>query len=323
MTDRQQVEIDIHETQQYLKELRSYQSELRRNLECMSIPYNQFKVNRNFQDGNAMFNSVARIALDNFDSRSKWLISKLTLNNCSDIMDRIGDIYNQLNHSMEPFNIIITDEYYDLKIKECWYEHKLLLYKSRRKEIEKAEREIIKEQVKEEKQIEKEKAKYEKERMDLQYKYAKLKDENKKQDIQNQISYIDKLIEQDEYRLRHNRCGYVYVVSNDDMSPNQYKIGITRRTVEERMKELGSGASHSFPMNVHGYVYCEDCFQVEATMHRVLADKRVNQLNPKKEWFKTTLEEIATAFRENCGITIDLQPASSEAYEFSRKEIDL
>ena len=130
-------------------------------------------------------------------------------------------------------------------------------------------------------------------------------------------------IEKNEYALKHNRAGYVYVVSNDDMKEGQYKIGITRRTIEERMNELGSGASHSFGMNLHGYVYCEDCFAVESMLHKHFADQRVNQVNPRKEWFKTTLQDIQQAFKELFDIDIILTDIADENYLYSKEKIQL
>lgn len=323
MNNKDDIKNNIKDIQKYLKELRAYQNDRFKTFSCVEIPYNQLKINKTFQGGNDMLESVAELAIDTFDSKTRELVSKLTINNCDDIINRIYDIYANLNESLTVFRIELDEECYSLKAKECWYEYDLLKQKKILKEIEQAEKEILKEQLKEEKQIERNKEKREKERMNLQYKYMNAKDEKQKEQIQQKIRELSVLIDGDEYRLTHNRCGYVYVVSNDDMSPNQYKIGITRRTVEERMKELGSGASHSFPMNVHGYVWCNDCFKVESTIHKALKHCRVNQLNPKKEWFKTTLDEIRRAFKEHCDIDIDLEDVSNEAYQFSKKELDI
>ena len=107
------------------------------------------------------------------------------------------------------------------------------------------------------------------------------------------------------------------------MKEGQYKIGITRRTVEERMKELGSGASHSFGMNVHGYVYCDDCFEVESKLHKHFANNRINQVNPRKEWFKTTLEDIKQAFKELFNIDIELVETADENYLYSKDKLKI
>ena len=141
--------------------------------------------------------------------------------------------------------------------------------------------------------------------------------------IQRDIEQLENKIEQNNYALTHKRAGYVYVVSNDDMKEGQYKIGITRRSVEERMNELGTGASHSFPMNIHGYVYCDDCFAVESALHKYFADNRVNQVNPRKEWFKTSLTEIRKAFKELFDIDIILTEVSNENYLYSKDKINI
>ena len=107
------------------------------------------------------------------------------------------------------------------------------------------------------------------------------------------------------------------------MKDGQYKIGITRRTIEERMKELGSGASHSFGMNVHGYVYCDDCFEVESKLHKYFANQRINQINPRKEWFKTTLEDITKAFKTLFDIDIVLNDVSDENYLYSKEKVSI
>ena len=47
--------------------------------------------------------------------------------------------------------------------------------------------------------------------------------------IKEQIDGLTEIIDHNEFMLSHKRCGYVYVVSNNDMKEGQYKIGITRR----------------------------------------------------------------------------------------------
>lgn len=204
---------------------------------------------------------------------------------------------------------------------ECKYTFDLLLAQEQYKQIEKTEKEIIKEQLKEEKALEREKERAERERMNLQYKLTRA-GLNDKTRIKEQIDGLTEIIDHNEFMLSHKRCGYVYVVSNNDMKEGQYKIGITRRTVEERMKELGSGASHSFPMNVHGYVYCDDCFQVESAMHRYFSARRVNQINTKKEWFYASLYEIQSAFKEVCDIDIELVDVADESYLYSQERFN-
>lgn len=301
------------------------QSEYKKALKCFEIPYNEFVVNGGFDDGNKMFRNVAKIALDSFDSYCDTQINKITLNNISEITIRLQNKHNKVNDQLSIFNIVLKGEYLTLKIQQCQIQEEILFYKQQQKEIERTEKEIIKEQLKEEKQLQKTQEKLEKEKITLQYKFNKEFEQTgiKNGNIQRDIEQLENEIEQNNYALTHQRSGYVYVVSNDDMKEGQYKIGVTRRSVEERMNELGTGASHSFPMNIHGYVYCEDCFEVESELHKYFANKRVNQINPRKEWFKTNLTEIRDAFKELFNIDIILTEISNENYLYSKKKVDI
>lgn len=308
-----------------LKQNVAQQGECKKGLDCFDIPYNEFIINGNLNDGNSMFRSVAKIALDNFDAYCNTHINKITLNNIVETTIKIHDKYNKINDQLKIFNINLKEKYLTLKIQQSQIQEEILFYKQQQKEIEKTEKEIIKEQLKEEKQLQKTQEKLEKEKISLQYKFNKELEQTgiKNGKIQKDIDELEDEIKQNNYALTHQRAGYVYVVSNDDMKEGQYKIGITRRSVEERMNELGTGASHSFPMNIHGYVYCEDCFEVESALHKHFANNRVNQVNPRKEWFKTSLTEIKKAFKELFNIDIILTDVSNENYLYSKDKVSI
>lgn len=316
---------DIQWQKNKLKENLDTQKHHRRSLACMQIPYNQFKVNGTFDEGNKMFQNVATLALNMFDDKCDKLIKQMRISKYTETLDAIERNYDNVNKYTESFEIYIKPEYYSYKIEQCQIQFQLNLLQTKYKEIEQAERDIIKEQLKEERKLIQEQEKLERRKADLQYKFNKSLEKTGQQDeeLKEQIDGLTETINNNGYKLRHKRCGYVYVVSNNDMKEGQYKIGITRRTVEERMKELGSGASHSFPMNVHGYVYCDDCFQVEAALHKHFSAKRVNQVNPKKEWFFSTLDEIQKAFKDVCNIDIELKEVSNESYLYSAERLGI
>lgn len=306
-----------------LKENTELQSAMRKNYQCIDTPYNTLIINGAFKEGNLMLRSVAKLALDLFDNVCEDCINKMTITNIVNTMLKIETEYEKINKTLETYNSQIKEEYLQLKITQCSIQKDLLLYKKQQKEIEATEKEIIKEQLREEKQLQKEKERLEKERISLQYKFNKELERTGQQneELKQNIESIEEEIKQKEYALTHNRSGYVYIVSNDDMKDGQYKIGVTRRTIEERMKELGSGASHSFGMNVHGYVYCDDCFEVESELHKHFAHRRINQVNPRKEWFKTTLNDIQRAFKELFDIDIILEDKVDENYLYSKEKL--
>ena len=308
-----------------LMENNQEQKRLRANFGCMEIPYNQLVIDGAFDEGNNMFDSVARLALKSYDDGCNTIIDKITIGNLEKSKDKIEKLYDKINETTAVFGIMISIEYYALKLCQAEYQFELVLNQKRLKEIEQAEKEIIKEQLREERKLEKEKEKLERERVELQYQFnRKIELENEyDKELRAKIDGLTEIINHDDFMLKNKRSGYVYVVSNNDMKEGQYKIGITRRSVEERMKELGAGASHSFPMNVHGYVYCDDCFEVERKMHDHFSDKRVNQINNKKEWFKTTLSEIRQAFKEVCDIDIELKDIVDENFIYSQGKVQI
>lgn len=310
----------IVDLQAELRECRKTQQDMKRNGEHIIAPYNNFAISGSLNEGNKLFDNIAKMAVDVLDTRCAVLISKLTINNLMTTINQINKRADMLNKTMSQFDMMFTKAYIDLKENECMICYETLLNKKKLKEIEQAEKEIIREQLREEKKLEKEKERLEREKVNKEYKInnKKFVDSIEAMELKGEIDELESRIVDVERRLKNKRCGYVYVVSNNDMKDGQYKIGITRRSVEERMKKLGSGASHSFPMNVHGYVYCDDCFAVEAALHRHFTKQRVNQINTKKEWFQTTLTEIQKAFKDICDIDIELKDVTNDSYLYNK-----
>jgi hypothetical protein len=89
------------------------------------------------------------------------------------------------------------------------------------------------------------------------------------------------------------RCGYVYVISNiGSFGENMYKLGLTRRLDPmDRVRELGD-ASVPFPFDVHAMIYSEDAPALESALHQHFRGRSVNLVNPRKEFFHVTLEEV-------------------------------
>jgi len=89
------------------------------------------------------------------------------------------------------------------------------------------------------------------------------------------------------------KAGNVYIISNiGTLGQDIYKIGMTRRLdPQERVRELG-GASVPFPYDVHMMIATNDAPGLENAFHRAFHKMRVNKANPRKEFFKVTLDQI-------------------------------
>jgi len=88
------------------------------------------------------------------------------------------------------------------------------------------------------------------------------------------------------------RKGRIYIISNvGSFGEGVYKIGLTRRSVEERVDELGD-ASVPFEFDIHAVIETENAPALEFKIHQHFLPVRVNKVNMRKEFFRVTLQEI-------------------------------
>jgi hypothetical protein len=81
--------------------------------------------------------------------------------------------------------------------------------------------------------------------------------------------------------------GYMYILSNPAM-PGLLKIGFTHRDVSERVGELTAATGVPKPFEIEYYCLTSDLEQIENTVHRHFAPKRV----PGKEFFSVEPLEV-------------------------------
>jgi len=78
--------------------------------------------------------------------------------------------------------------------------------------------------------------------------------------------------------------GVMYILKNESM-PNLYKLGMTRKDVESRLKSLWSTTSIPTSFNLVCEFKTDHVMQLEKYIHRKLSSRRVN---PKREFFYFT-----------------------------------
>ena len=71
-----------------------------------------------------------------------------------------------------------------------------------------------------------------------------------------------------------------------------------RRAPMDRIDELGD-ASVPFKFDVHAMIFSDDAPKLEAALHTAFADKKLNFVNQRREFFKVSLEEIKQVVRDN------------------------
>ena len=90
--------------------------------------------------------------------------------------------------------------------------------------------------------------------------------------------------------------GYLYCFSNESM-PGILKIGMTERTPEIRLNEANSSDTWR-PPTPYKIEFAKNVLnpkQKETTLHNLLS-QYTERINPKREFFRVSLEEIKTFF---------------------------
>lgn len=231
-------------------------------------------------------------AVDAFNGKVDSALSKVKHDNYGKIKQEIIDAYALVNHNGKPFrNARINQEFLDLRLVELEWAVRVIELKN----IERQEQSEIKARIREEERAIRE---MEKARAEL----VKASDEQKEKYEAQLIELETKLHEAEEKGQRalsmaqQTRRGHVYVISNvGSFGEKIFKIGMTRRLEPmDRVKELGD-ASVPFSFDVHAMIYSENAPELEKLLHHKFYHQSVNKVNPRKEFFKTTLSEIKQA----------------------------
>jgi hypothetical protein len=90
-------------------------------------------------------------------------------------------------------------------------------------------------------------------------------------------------------------AGYIYLLRNAAMDTDIFKIGLTRRAVDTRAKELGSASGVVDRFLVAAEWEVKDCVVAEAIIHDRLKGYRTN---PKREFFKILYKDAMRVIQE-------------------------
>jgi hypothetical protein len=134
--------------------------------------------------------------------------------------------------------------------------------------------------------------------------------------LQRRLAQIDSAIQDVDYRAANVRAGYVYVISNlGAFGEKMVKVGMTRRLDPlDRVREL-SDASVPFNFDVHAVFFSDDAVGIEAKMHARLADRRVNLVNQRREFFYATPAEAKQHLMDLTGNLLQYEE-TAEALEY-------
>jgi hypothetical protein len=246
-------------------------------------------------------------AVDAFNGKVDSALAKVKHDNFGKIKQEIIDAFALVNHNGAPFRSArINQTFLDARQEEL----KWAVSTHELRQIELAEQREIKQQIREEEKARKEMEKAikeaEKDELLIQKALEKARaelanaNEEQRKEFEAQLADLESKLEEAEERgqralsmAQQTRRGHVYVISNvGSFGENVFKIGMTRRLEPlDRVKELGD-ASVPFSFDVHAMLYSEDAPALEKDLHRRFNRETVNKVNPRKEFFRTSLAEI-------------------------------
>ena len=247
--------------------------------------------------GRVMINRQTRLTLRAFNSECSAAIANTRWNNVVAMEKRILNAAKQINSANSSMQLGIEDGYVNLKLDELHltheYREKLKAERDERAEFRREEREK-KRLLAESKAAEREEHKYQV-LLDRARKEAGV-DESRIAELEAALDRAHATSERAKSMAQMTRSGYVYVISNiGSFGGDVIKIGLTRRVdPDDRVRELGD-ASVPFRFDTHAMIYSDDAPELEAALHRVFSDRRVNEANLRKEFFKVSLEEVEEA----------------------------
>lgn len=314
------------EYKQKLEEVRNAQKAMISAGTAVQCPA-EWTVQGSAAKGRKMVREQMKLMLRAFNGESDAAIAKVKYNNADSLERRIGRAFESINKLGSTKETTISDEYARLKLNELYlaheYQEKLQEQREEQrrireelKEAEKAEREIAKAVADAEGEEDKFQAALERARAQASETSGKQleKLEQLVQKLERELSAaIDRKVKATA-RAQLVKSGHVYVLSNiGSFGADVYKIGMTRRFEPlERVKELGD-ASVPFGFDVHAMIYSEDAPRLEGMLHKEFAERRVNLINLRREYFKVTLDEIRLAVAKHHGIvTFVLEPEAEE-----------
>jgi hypothetical protein len=308
-------EVGIYAYRHPLSEAMAYQAELARlqsQIKDMTkkdggavTAATSWTVNGSQAQGRAMVRDFSKLLLRAYNAEADNLVRSLKPYKLDASIDRLTKVSTTIARLGKSMDIRISEAYHRLRIRELELTADYVAKVADEKEREREEKQRLREERQAQQEMEREKARLEKERQHYLNARQSLLDKGDAEGaarLQETLDDINKAIEDVDYRAANIRAGYVYVISNvGAFGESMVKVGMTRRLDPlDRVRELGD-ASVPFRYDVHALFFSDDAVGIETALHQRLAEKRVNLVNPRREFFHATAAEVKTLLAELAG----------------------
>lgn len=257
--------------------------------------------------------TAIEFVLDAFNGKVDTILADVRDDNYGTLERKIQDGFTLVNHNGQAFRKArIEPEYLAARIDELRWACVAQELKKRDREEQRALKERIREEERAQREYDRALKDAEKEQEVLRKAMEKAKREVDKASADQRAKFEQQLRELEEKlklaeekgqravsMAQQTKAGHVYVISNvGSFGEHVYKVGLTRRLEPlERVRELGD-ASVPFEFDVHALIAHNDAPGLENALHKRLARRQVNKVNPRKEFFRAELHEIRALVEE-------------------------
>jgi hypothetical protein len=322
-------EVGVYEYRHPLSDAVAYEAELQRLREQIKLMTRKdggavsattnWTVDGSAPKGRAMVSDFSKLMLRAYNAEADNLVRSVKPYKVDAASDRLTKVTTTIAKLGKTMDIRISGSYHALRVRELELTADHLEKMAQEKEREREERERLREERKAQQEIERERARLEKERQHFINALQALEaqgDDDGVGRLRAQLADVDRAIEDVDYRAANVRAGYVYVISNiGSLGEQIVKVGMTRRLdPQDRVRELGD-ASVPFRYDVHALFFSNDAVGIETAMHQRLADRRVNRVNLRREFFYAKPQEVKQHLKELAGELLQFEELP-EALEY-------
>ncbi|MDQ0895003.1 DUF4041 domain-containing protein [Agromyces ramosus] len=277
-----------------------------------------FTFNNSASKGRKFVSDMSKILLRAYNAEAENCVKTMRAGNLSAAQQRLGKVADQIARQGTMIDLKITPYYQQLRMQELALAAKHLQTLQAEKELERERRAELREQRKAEQELAREHERLDKEKAHYLAALAALEangDVEGAERMRTKLADVDRALEDVDYRAANIRAGYVYVISNiGAFGENMVKIGMTRRLEPmDRVHELGD-ASVPFRFDVHALFFADDAVGIESMLHSTFAAERVNKVNLRREYFRTTPANVLDALKAHHVELIEytMEPAAEE-----------
>ncbi len=270
-----------------------------------------FTYNNSLAKGRRMTGDLSKLMLRAYNAEADNAVRSLRAGNIETAKRRLEATTTAVARLGSMMEMRINPAFHQLRLDELELTADYQMKLQEEREAQRAERERLREERKAELELAAERERLDKERAHYANAVAALGQTGSTDgldELTSKLVELDEAIARNDYRRANIRAGYVYVISNPGaFGKDVVKIGLTRRLEPmDRVRELGD-ASVPFPYDVHVLYFSDDAVQLETDLHHAFADRRVNRVNERREFFFATPAEVREALADRVGSLLQFE----------------